>query len=281
MTAVSRRNVPIRRAAGAALRDDIDRVAVEEPLEIRVGFAGEDRPPESLVVTMRTPGHDTELARGFLFTEGLIGSAADLLALRPGPPDAGGDNVIEVELRAGLQERFRHLRRNFLTNSSCGICGKASLEALRARATLAVRGDELRVPTRLLLGLPSALLARQPTFAATGGLHAAALFDAAGTILDVREDVGRHNALDKLIGAALAADRLPLWNTGILVSGRSSFEIIEKARMAGCPMVVAVGAPSSLAIEAAWESDITLVGFLREGRFNVYSVPARIADTGA
>ncbi|MCC7257609.1 MAG: formate dehydrogenase accessory sulfurtransferase FdhD [Gammaproteobacteria bacterium] len=273
--------VPVRRATGATLGDDRDPVAVEEPLEIRVAFEGLDGPAESLVVTMRTPGHDAELARGFLFTEGLIGSAADILDLVTAPPDAGGENVVEVRVRADLQERFRHLRRDFFTNSSCGICGKASLEALRARASYAVQGEKLQVAPSVLFGLPAALLARQPAFAATGGLHAAALFRSDGEILDVREDVGRHNALDKLIGAALAAGRLPLWNTAVLVSGRASFEIIEKARMAGCPMVVAVGAPSSLAIEAAWESDITLVGFLRGERFNIYSVPARIGAPDA
>lgn len=267
----------MRRATGPVLQDDRDPVAVEEPLEIRVGFAGQESAPESLVVTMRTPGNDAELARGFLFTEGLIGAAGDILQLVAGAPGAGGDNVVEVRVRAGLQERFGRIRRDFFTNSSCGICGKASLEALRARAAFAVQGEALRVSPQVLLGLPAALLARQPTFAETGGLHAAALFGGDGGILDVREDIGRHNALDKLIGAALARGHLPLWNTGIMVSGRASFEIIEKARMAGCPMVVAVGAPSSLAIEAAWESDITLVGFLRAGRFNVYAVPARIA----
>lgn len=276
MTDQPRRNVPVRRLAGGRLRDDTDRVAVEEPLEIRVGFEGLAGDPESLVVTMRTPGNDEELARGFLFTEGLIDGAADIIGIVPAPPGEGGENLVQVRVRAGLQERFKKLRRSFFTNSSCGICGKASLESLRARATLSVHGEALRVTPATLLALPASLAARQPTFAETGGLHAAALFGADGQISDVREDVGRHNALDKLIGAALRDGRLPLANTGILVSGRASFEIIEKARMAGCPMVVAVGAPSSLAIEAAWESDITLVGFLREGRFNVYAVPARV-----
>jgi FdhD protein len=270
----------VRRVAGADSRDDTDRVAVEEPLEIRVGFEGTAGRPDSLVVTMRTPGHDEELARGFLFTEGLVDRADDILAIAAASTAEGAGNVVEVRVRGTLRDRFLKLRRNFFTNSSCGICGKASLEALRARATLEVRGEELRISPVTLLGLPAALTARQPTFAETGGLHAAALFRADGVITDVREDVGRHNALDKLIGAVLADGRLPLWNNGILVSGRASFEIIEKARMAGCPMVVAVGAPSSLAIDAAWESDITLVGFLRDGRFNVYAVPARVERGG-
>jgi FdhD protein len=272
-----RRSAPVRRFGGGNRQDGADFVAVEEPLEIRVGFEGVDGLPESLVVTMRTPGQDEELARGFLFTEGLIDDAGDILSIAAADRDEGGENLVAVTVRAALRERFQKVRRNFYTNSSCGICGKASIEALRARARFEVRGEELRVAPGALLGLPAALSARQPTFAETGGLHAAALFRADGSLGDVREDVGRHNALDKLIGAALGAGRLPLWNTGILVSGRASFEIIEKARMAGCPMVVAVGAPSSLAIDAAWDSAITLVGFLREGRFNVYAGPARVA----
>lgn len=271
-----RKAIPVRRCEGGLVQDATDRVAVEEPLEIRVAFAGDEAKPESLVVTMRTPGHDAELVRGFLFTEGLISRAADILTLAAGSSGDGGENVVEVCVHADLRERFAQLRRDFFTNSSCGICGKASLEALRARAQLTVQGDALRIAPAALLGLPTALAAGQTTFAETGGLHAAALFQADGSIREVREDIGRHNALDKLIGAALDDGRLPLWNTGILVSGRASFEIIEKARMAGCPMVAAVGAPSSLAIEAAWESDITLIGFLRDGRFNVYSVPDRV-----
>lgn len=275
-----RRRAPVRRFGGGGRPDEADSVAVEEPLEIRVGFEGAGGSPESLVVTMRTPGQDEELTRGFLFTEGLIDEAGDLLSIVAAGGDEGGENLVAVTVRGTLRERFQKLRRNFYTNSSCGICGKASIEALRARARFEVRGEELRVSPDVLLGLPAALSVRQPTFAETGGLHAAALFGADGTISDVREDVGRHNALDKLIGAALGTGRLPLWNTGILVSGRASFEIIEKARMAGCPMVVAVGAPSSLAIDAAWDSGITLVGFLREGRFNVYAGPARVTGIG-
>lgn len=272
----SRIQVPVRRVAGQGPRDDADWVAVEEPLEIRVRMPGSPPEGESLVITMRTPGHDEDLACGFLFTEGLIGEPADVLKVSVAGKDAG--NIVIVEVPGDLQERLRNLRRNFYTNSSCGICGKASLEALRARARLEVRGEDLRVSPAVLSGLPEALAARQPNFASTGGLHAAALFGADGAIRDVREDVGRHNAVDKLIGAALREGSLPFWDLGIIVSSRASFEIIEKARMAGCPLVVAVGAPSSLAIDAAWESGITLVGFLRDGRFNVYTVPSRVAS---
>ena len=270
----------MRRLVDGQVKDDTDWVAVEEPLEIRVGFPTARTPAESLVITMRTPGADEELARGFLFTEGFINAADDVLEFVVADPAEGAGNIIEVSLRDGLQERLRRSQRNFYTNSSCGVCGKASLDALRARAQLEVRGDRLAIAPSVLLGLPRALAARQATFAFTGGLHAAALFDAQGTIFDVREDVGRHNAVDKLVGAALRDGRLPLWNLGIVVSGRASFEIIEKTRMAGCPLVVAVGAPSSLAIDAAWESGITLVGFLRDGRFNVYTMPARVNTVG-
>ncbi len=265
----------MRRLAGQGPRDDTDWVAVEEPLEIRVVLPGSPPEGENLVVTMRTPGHDADLARGFLFTEGLIAAADDVTDIRVADP-ATTANVVTVALRGALRAELDRLRRNFYATSSCGVCGKASLEALRARARLEVRGEDLHVTAAVLSGLPEALAARQPTFASTGGLHAAALFGADGAIRDVREDVGRHNAVDKLIGAALRAGALPFWNLGILVSGRASFEIVEKARMAGCPLLAAVGAPSSLAIDAAWESGITLVGFLRDGRFNVYTMPARV-----
>lgn len=276
MSGNSRRRVPVRRASGDGQSDDLDQVAVEEPLEIRVAFPESGVEPKSLVLTMRTPGNDEELAGGFLFTEGLIDAAADVLGIAVPDGETATGNVVTISVRAGLRERFDKAGRSFYTNSSCGICGKASLDALRARARLEVHGDKLRVSSATLLRLPETLATRQPTFAATGGLHAAALFDVNGVIIDVREDVGRHNAVDKLVGAALRDGRLPFWNLGILVSGRASFEIIEKARMAGCPLVAAVGAPSSLAIDAAWESGITLVGFLRDGRFNVYATPARV-----
>jgi FdhD protein len=273
------RRVPVRRMAGDSPGDDLDEVAVEEPLEIRVGFPEAGVEASSLVLTMRTPGNDAELACGFLFTEGLIDAAADVLGIAM-PEDAGAaGNVVIVSVSAARRSRFDKAARSFYTNSSCGICGKASLEALRARVRLEVQGDELRMEAATLLRLPAALAARQPTFAATGALHAAALFDAEGRLLDVREDVGRHNAVDKLVGAALRAERLPFANLGMLVSGRASFEIVEKARMAGCPLLAAMGAPSSLAIDAAWESGITLVGFLRDGRFNVYATPGRVVHT--
>jgi FdhD protein len=229
-------------------------------------------------VTMRTPGDDEALVRGFLFAEGLVDCAADVLDFVVGDPGEGRGNVLQVNLPAALRGRFDAAARAFLVNSACGVCGKASLAALRARARYAIAADGLRVPASVVLGLPAALATRQAAFAVTGGLHAAALFDPAGAIHDAREDVGRHNALDKLIGVALRDARLPLSGAGIVVSGRASFELVEKARMAGCPLLVAVGAPSSLAVEAAWDCGMTLVGFLRDGRFNVYATPARISD---
>jgi len=268
--------VPVRRLADGLLQDGDDWVAVEEPLEIRTSFPEEGVAAESLVVTMRTPGHDEELARGLLFSEGLIDEAADVLEFIVADPGEGAGNILELSLRAKLRGRFAGAPRRFYTNASCGICGKVSIEALRARARLEVRGDGLRLTPARLLALLPALAARQETFTATGGLHAAAVFDADGAIFEVREDVGRHNAVDKLVGAALRDGRLPLNDCGILVSGRAGFEIIEKARMAGCPLVAAVGAPSSLAVDAAWDCGITLVGFLRDGRFKLYSNPGRI-----
>jgi len=272
-----RRRVPVRRIGAATNGADAeDWVAVEEPLEIRVGYDDEPDVSESLVVTMRTPGFDEELARGLLFTEGLIDGADDLLEFVVADPNEGAANRLEVRLRAALRDRLRGRRRHFYASTSCGICGKAALESLRARAPFEIRGDDMHIGADILTSLPAALAARQPTFTETGGIHAAALFRTDGEILAVREDVGRHNALDKLVGAALREGGLPISGRGVLVSGRASFEIVEKARMAGCPLLAAVGAPSSLAIEAAWESGITLVGFLRDGRFNVYAVPARI-----
>jgi FdhD protein len=276
--AEARRRVPVRRAGSERSSADTDWLAVEEPLEIRVRCAGpHGRESRSLGITMRTPGEDEDLACGFLFTEGVIQRPTDVLTLRCDEGESGpGRNVIEVALSPDINVDFHRLSRIFYSNSSCGVCGKAALEALRGRAFFEVRGDALRMAPATLTPLPAALAGRQANFAATGGLHAAALFDGAGEIMSVREDVGRHNAVDKLIGASLRAGVLPFWNRGILVSGRASFEIVEKARMAGCPMVVAVGAPSSLAVDVAWECDMTLVGFLREERFNVYAGPSRI-----
>jgi FdhD protein len=246
--------------------DDV--VAVEAPLELRFG-------PKASTILMRTPGQDSdeELARGFLFTEGMIGAGEDVLSISR-PPGLHGDeegNVLAVELRAGAGVE---LERLFYSSSSCGVCGKNRI------AQLAVRGARpthaLRVPAITLAGLPGRLRASQPLFAATGGLHAAALFNEEGELIALREDVGRHNALDKLVGFALGAGRLPLAGHGVLVSGRTSYEILQKSIAAGVELVAAVGAPSSLAVRLAEEFDVTLVGFLRDGSFNIYSGASRV-----
>jgi FdhD protein len=234
-----------------------DEIAVEEPLEIRV----EGRP---IAVTMRTPGHDEELAVGFLVSEGLS----------PGPASIPSDlaqNTVDVEVE---NFDFERLSRNFYTSSSCGVCGKGALEAVAVEAPPIE--STLTVPTALVAELPGRLREAQPTFAATGGLHATGLFSAEGELLAVREDVGRHNAMDKVVGWAFGAGLLPLSDKVLCVSGRLSFELVQKAAVAGCPILVAVGAPSTLAVDLARDRGLTLCGFVRGGRVNVYSEPERI-----
>ena len=234
-----------------------DELAVEEPLEIRVNG-------EPVAVTMRTPGHDEELALGFLLSEGIGPRAAAL-------PDDLAANAVEVAVDDFDPEP---LRRNFYTSSSCGVCGKGALEAVAVEAPRVE--SPLTMPAALVSELPARLRAAQPTFAATGGLHATGLFDAEGTPLLVREDVGRHNAFDKVVGRAFLDGLLPLADKVVCVSGRLSFELVQKAAVAGAPIVVAVGAPSTLAVELARDRGITLCGFVRDGRLNVYSEPWRI-----
>lgn len=251
-----------------------DIVVREEPLEIRVrDEAGERR----LGVIMRTPGSDEELALGFLFGEGILHSAREVAGMswEPAPGDAQEYNSIRVDLARGSRVDWARLERPFLTSSACGVCGRAVLDALPPPAHRP--DDGFRVASMRLQELPSLLRARQEVFAKTGALHAAALFDADGSLLELREDVGRHNAVDKLIGAQLRQDPGRLARSGLLVSGRAGYEIVAKAARAGIPLVAAVGAPSSLAVEVAQRFQLTLVGFLREERFNVYSLPQRIA----
>jgi FdhD protein len=244
-----------------------DEIATEAPLEIRVGG-------KALTVVMRTPGHDEELARGFLYAESLVDGAADLVAITR-PEKLTGDelgNVVDVTLRPGA--RTPAGERLFYASSSCGVCGKNAISALRVRAP--VVSSSLRVPAATLTLLPDRLRAAQPLFARTGGVHASGLFSADGALELAREDVGRHNALDKIIGWALAADRLPLHDRLLVVSGRVSYEIVQKAIAAGLPLIAAVGAPSTLAIDLAEQFEVTLVGFVRDGGMNVYTHGDRV-----
>lgn len=255
-----------RRRAGAAPEVVEDALAAEEPLEIRVGG-------RAIAVTMRTPGHDEELAMGFLVGEGVVRGAAEVERVRR-CPEATGD-VVDVLVNVPVD--FAGLTRHVFASSSCGVCGAATIDAVRRRFPRVAPGPI--VAERTIYGLIETLRTRQPGFDATGGLHAAGLFDATGVLLAAREDVGRHNAVDKVVG--WAAGRLPLAGCVLAVSGRASFEIVQKAAAAGVPVVAAVSAPSSLAVELAAECGVTLIGFLREGRFNVYAGAERIGPPGA
>ncbi|MBN1237674.1 MAG: formate dehydrogenase accessory sulfurtransferase FdhD [Gammaproteobacteria bacterium] len=276
------RRVGAGTASFAASADSIeDAVATEEPLEIRLAYTapGGERRESSISVTMRTPGKDLELAVGFLYTEGIIRGSGDVDSVGPcGPPAANGlVNVVKVELAPSVDVDLDRLERHFYTSSSCGVCGKSSLEAVAVQGRYDLHSVDGVFSRDALGGLPDALRSQQDVFDRTGGLHASGLFDPNGRIVLVREDVGRHNALDKLIGNRLMADKLPLSRFGIVVSGRASFELMQKAMMAGCPLVAAVGAPSSLAVELAEEFGMTLIGFLKKDRFNIYSRPDRVS----
>jgi len=282
----------VEKVTGQTSHQVRDSLAIEEPLEIQLTYGPSNaRQTRSISVTMRTPGNDFELAAGFLMTEGVIQDANDVEQIAyagdsfnegtqsPQAMDVlklgSKQNTVRVDLAPEVAVNIGSLQRNFYTTSSCGICGKASLLALRTvcppRAT-----NNFKVEAQLLYRLPERLRASQGVFDRTGGLHGAGLFDSAGNLLALREDVGRHNALDKLIGSEFLADRTPLRNCLLLLSGRASFELLQKALMGGLPMVAAVGAPSSLAVQVAKEFDITLVGFLREDRFNIYHGSERI-----
>jgi FdhD protein len=273
--------VRIDTTAGTATKRP-DTLAAEEPMEIRIGTAvGPKRP---LAVTMRTPGYDIELALGFLLTEGIIRSPEDVRTaqLCAGDQEPNTYNVVDVTLADHVPAPDTDPTRNFYTTSSCGVCGKASIDAIRTRSIYPVADDVMTISAKMLTTLPDALREAQRTFATTGGLHAAGLFTSAGDLLVVREDVGRHNAVDKVIGWALREERLPLTGHVLLVSGRASFELTQKASMAGIPLLAAVSAPSSLAVDLAAETGVTIVGFLRGPTMNVYTRPDRIqlGDSG-
>lgn len=264
----------IVRIDGDRRAERIDTLAAEEPLEIRV----DGRP---LSVTMRTPGDDFDLVAGFLTTEGVTGGSGDVVAMRycAGATDEGENtyNVIDASLAVGVAAPSADLERNFYTTSSCGVCGKASIEAVRTVSRWAVDRDPVRIDPDMLSGLPDALREGQAVFAKTGGLHAAGLFDSGGRLLCLREDVGRHNAVDKVIGWAAREDALPLRGRILMVSGRASFELAQKALMAGIPVLAAVSAPSTLAVDLAEQAGLTLVGFLRGATMNVYAGAERVA----
>ena len=265
----------VKVTVGDGARRRPDTLAVEEPLEIRVAGT-------ALAVTMRTPGHDVELAAGFLVSEGVIGEGAEFqAAIHCGGPGTGGSentyNVLDVSLAPGVALPAPEMTRSFYTTSSCGVCGKASIEAVETVSRYDVSEDAVVVDATEIVQYPHRLREQQDAFDKTGGLHAAALFDVAtGALLVLREDVGRHNAVDKVVGWALLNDHLPLRGTVLQVSGRASFELVQKAVMAGIPMLSAVSAPSSLAAELAEKSGLTLVGFVRGRTMNVYSHPDRV-----
>lgn len=250
-----------------------DQVAEESPLEIRIKhYDGKGWQKMPLAVTMRTPVQDYDLVRGFLFTEAIIRSAQEISSIRDVT-----ENIIEVTLDIAVKIDHDLLKRNFYTSSSCGVCGKASIDSVQTENVYLPWSSSLQVNADILLHLSHKLSSQQSLFSLTGGIHATALFDEEGTLKLLREDVGRHNAMDKLIGALLAENKLPVAGI-VMVSGRVSFELVQKATMAGIPMLVAVGAPSSLAVELAQAQGMTLIGFLRDQRFNIYSCPERIVN---
>lgn len=253
-----------------------DFLAVEEPLEIRLAL--KDQAPKSISITMRTPGNDFELAAGFLFTEGIVQSKDQITKIdyaKVWEPEKE-ENVVLVEIADGMEIDFLRLERHFYTSSSCGVCGKASIDAVKFSGMKALPQRHPVFKQQLIHRLPDLLREQQAVFDHTGGLHAAALFDNTGKLHLLREDVGRHNAVDKLIGAAFLNGMTPLHDFLIMVSGRASFELIQKSLMAGIPILAAVGAPSSLAISLAEEAGMTVLGFVRDGRFNIYSGAERV-----
>jgi FdhD protein len=279
--AASSHAIEISKVRDSRREPEADLVAAEEPLEIRVGVSQpEGHVVHSISITMRTPGQDEALAAGFLFGESIIRGAGDIAGIEPcGPadPDTGNRNVVHVELAEGVTPDLDRLRRHFYTTSSCGVCGKASLGALRALGVSPIEAS-VTFPSSALTRLPQQLRATQTVFDETGGLHAAAAFTADGELVVTMEDVGRHNAVDKVVGHLLLDRRLPASALGLMVSGRASFELVQKALVAGMPVLAAVSAPSSLAVSLAREFEMTLIGFLRGETFNIYAGEERIVS---
>ncbi|MBO9593691.1 MAG: formate dehydrogenase accessory sulfurtransferase FdhD [Niabella sp.] len=288
LDAFSTRQTIIRKVNGFTSSTFPDMLSVEEPLEIRIHYGtGAARIQKRIAVTMRTPGCDADLALGFLFTEGIITSAGQVTAIYHADMECASqkENIIQVEMAEAFMPNLMQADRNFYTTSSCGVCGKGSIESIRTVSPFQhLRKPPLELDAGVLYTLPEKLRAAQSGFSATGGIHASGLFTPDGTLLLLKEDVGRHNALDKLIGSALNKQLLPLDQHILLLSGRASFELIQKAAMAGISVIAAIGAPSSLAVELATAFDITLFGFLKQGRFNIYhlshhiSIPALYED---
>ena len=280
MTASSR-SFSVRKIDKNSANSVDDLVAIEEPLEIRLGYSTpEGRTASSISITMRTPGSDAELAVGFLYSESIVQNSGDITKaehIGPVAPDTGYHNIVRVDLASNVEVDLGRLQRHFYTTSSCGVCGKSSLDALRITGAEPLADGPARFSKNALIAMPDALRARQPTFERTGGLHAAAAFDSQGEIIVVHEDVGRHNAVDKVVGTLLARDMLPASGLGLMVSGRASFELMQKTLVAGFPLLAAVSAPSSLAVQLATEFNVSLVGFLRGDTFNIYSGEERIS----
>ncbi len=269
----------ITRVSLVAVKKEKDLLAIEEPLEIRLGYGlKNDRKQKNLAITMRTPGNDEELVLGFLYSENIIHSKKDMLSVKPCVNKETGeleDNVIRVELSEKAEFDLERLNRNFYTTSSCGVCGKASIELIETVCTLQIP-KSYQVSKEVILALSEKIKSDQLVFSVTGGIHATALFDETGKLELIQEDVGRHNAFDKAVGKKLLNENIPLSKSIGLVSGRTSFELLQKAVMAGLPILCAIGAPSSLAVELAEEFNITLIGFLKEKSFNIYTHPERI-----
>lgn len=269
--------ISIRKVSDDGINETTDCIVVEEPLEIQLEYStGSGRMMKNVAVTMRTPGNDEELAAGFLFTEGVIKNGE---AISETKNTKGDDNRILIILKENIIPVLNNAARNFYTTSSCGVCGKASIDAISAVSQFTGKKDSIHIKAAMLYQLQDSIKNRQQVFEETGGIHASALFDTEGKFIMLREDVGRHNALDKIIGTALMNNELPLNNHLLFLSGRAGFELVQKAAMAGIKLIAAVGAPSSLAVETAREQDITLIGFLKNNRFNIYSAEQRIVLT--
>jgi FdhD protein len=269
----------IRRISQNQLKEaETDTLAIEEPLEIRLGFAENGKfQHRAISLTMRTPGNDFELAAGFLFTEGILQNKNQISSIKHCGRFGQLKNTVRLDLQPEIKINLKKIERNFYTTSSCGVCGKSSIEALETGAKQIERKDFPRVSAATIHRLPPKLREAQKVFDRTGGLHAAALFDATGNLVGLREDVGRHNAVDKLIGTRVLSNEIPLADKILFLSGRASFELVQKAVMAQIPVMVAVGAPSSLAVEAAKSFGVTLLGFVRQNRFNIYAGFERIS----